>query len=108
MIINFFFRMVKFRDSHYSVEAEIEMLEGKGLHGGAVLYEGIKTGSCKVSVSLMSAQSAGAAKVPAAEITVIVTENLYLLPPTAYVMVGAIVDYHAEQIKANQVSTKYY
>ena len=40
---------------------------------------------------------------PAAEITVMVTENLYLVPQSAFVMVGAVVDYHAEQVKGNKV-----
>ena len=32
-----------------------------------------------------------------------VTENLYLVPQSAFVMVGAVVDYHAEQVKGNKV-----
>merc|ERR1719320_1943100 len=49
-------RMVKFRDSQYSVTAELEALEGKGLQGDMALYEGIKTGSAKLSVALVSKQ----------------------------------------------------
>ena len=94
-------RMVKFRDSQYSVSPELDALEGKGLQGDHILYEGIKTGSAKVSVALMSKAPA---KVQPTEITVMVIENLYLVPHAAYVMIGAVVDYHAEQIKGNKVS----
>ena len=54
-------RMVKFRDSQFSVTSELAGLESKGLQGNMVLYEGIKTGSAQVSVRLMSKASKAAA-----------------------------------------------
>ena len=94
-------RMVKFQDYPYAVSPHIKELERQGLQGCKVLFEGIKTGSSKVSVALVSKAPV---RVPAADITVIVIENLILLPQVAYVMIGATVDYHAEQLKYNMVS----
>ena len=63
--------------------------------------EGIKTGSSKVSVRLVS--KTYSEKVPPAETTVVVVANLYLVPQSAYVMIGGNVDYRAEQIKSNKI-----
>ena len=65
-----------------------------------MLLEGIKTGISKVSVRLASGLYS---KVPAAEVNVMVVSNLYLVPGSTFIMVGAKVDYTAEQIKSNMV-----
>ena len=62
----------------------------------------MKTGSATVSVRLAS-KAVYATSVPAVEVSVLVVANLFLVPPVAYVMPGATVDYHAEQIKSNKV-----
>ena len=77
------------------------MIEAKGQQGRKVLLEGIKTGSCKVSVRLVSRTYSE--KVPPAETTVVVVANLYLVPQSAYVMIGGNVHYRAEQIKSNKI-----
>ena len=56
----------------------------------------------KVSVKLVSSSYSS---VPAAEVTVMVVANLYLVPSSAYVMAAATVNYHAEQIKSNKVNS---
>ena len=63
---------------------------------------GVKTGSAKVSVRLVS--KVYSEKVLPAETRVVVVANLYLVPASAYVMVGGVVNYRAEQIKSNKVS----
>ena len=93
-------RFIKFRDSTYALEPTLEMLETKGIQGSKVLLEGIRTGSSKVTVKLASKSYAN---VPAAEVTVMVVANLFLAPHSAFVMQGATVDYHAEQMKSNRV-----
>ena len=94
-------RFIKFRDSTYALEPTLEMLETKGIQGSKVLLEGIRTGSSKVTVKLASKSYAN---VPPAEVTVMVVANLFLAPHSAFVMQGATVDYHAEQMKSNRVS----
>lgn len=63
----------------------------------------MKTGSATVSVRLAS-KAAYAIAVPPVEVNVLVVANLFLVPPVAFVMPGATVHYHAEQIKSNKVS----
>lgn len=93
-------KFIKFRDSTYALEPTLEMMETKGLQGSKVLLEGVRTGSSKVTVRLASKNYAD---VPPAEVTVMVVANLRIEPHTAFVMPGATVDYHAEQMKSNRV-----
>lgn len=93
-------QFIKFRDSTYALEPKLAELEAKGMQGSKVLLEGIKTGSSKVSVRLVSKAYGD---VPPAEVTVMVVANLFLVPHNAYVMLGAAVDYHAEQMKSNRI-----
>ncbi len=48
--------------------------------------------------------AASYAKVPAAEVNLMVVANLYLVPGSVYLMPGTNVDFHAEQIKSNKAS----
>lgn len=64
----------------------------------------MKTGSATVSVRLAS-KAVYAGEVPPVEVNVLVVANLFLVPAAAYVMPGATVNYHAEQIKSNRVSS---
>ena len=96
-------KFINFRDSAYDFDYAItsQIIESKGQQGHKVLLEGIKTGSCKVSVRLVS--KVYSEKVSPAVTTVVVVANLYLVPQSAYVMVGGIVNYRAEQIKSNKI-----
>ena len=96
-------KFINFRDSVYDFDYAItsHLIEAKGQQGHKVLLEGIKTGSCKVSVRLVSKVYSD--KVSPAVTTVVVVANLYLVPHSAYVMVGGIVNYRAEQIKSNKI-----
>ena len=96
-------KFINFRDSAYDFDyaASSHVIEAKGQQGRKVLLEGIKTGSCKVSVRLVSRTYSE--KVPPAETTVVVVANLYLVPQSAYVMIGGNVHYRAEQIKSNKI-----
>jgi nuclear pore complex protein Nup210 len=94
-------KFIKFRDSTYALEPSLMALEAKGQQGSKVLLEGIRTGSSKVSVRIASKAYA---EVPPAEVTVMVVANLFLVPHTSFVIFGATVDYHAEQMKSNRVS----
>jgi nuclear pore complex protein Nup210 len=67
----------------------------------------MKTGSATVSVRLAS-KSSYASVVPPAEVNVLVVANLFIVPSVAFVMPGATVHYHAEQIKSNKVFLKYF
>ncbi len=62
----------------------------------------MKTGSAKVSVRLAS-KASYATFVPSTEVSVLVVANLFIVPPVSFVMPGASVNYHAEQIKSNKV-----
>ena len=96
-------KFINFRDSAYDFDyaASSQVIEAKGQQGRKVLLEGIKTGSCKVSVRLVS--KTYSEKVPPTETTVVVVANLYLVPQSAYVMIGGNVHYRAEQIKSNKI-----
>lgn len=94
-------KFIKFRDSTYALEPTLMALEAKGLQGSKVLLEGVRTGSSKVSVRLASKTYSD---VPPAEVTVMVVANLFLVPHSTYVLSGATVDYHAEQMKSNKVT----
>ena len=96
-------KFINFRDSAYDFDYAItsHLIEAKGQQGHKVLLEGIKTGSCKVSVRLVS--KVYSEKVSPAVTSVVVVANLYLVPQSAYVMVGGIVSYRAEQIKSNKI-----
>eukprot|EP00095_Tigriopus_kingsejongensis_P012070 maker-scaffold60_size442463-snap-gene-0.28 protein:Tk12070 transcript:maker-scaffold60_size442463-snap-gene-0.28-mRNA-1 annotation:"nuclear pore membrane glycoprotein 210" len=93
-------RFINFRDSTYAFEDTLMAIEAQNKQGHKVLLEGIKTGSSKVSVKVVSALYS---KVPPATVNVMCVANLFLMPSNAYVMMGGYVDYHAEQIKSNKV-----
>ena len=93
-------KFINFRDSTYDFEDDIRAIENVGKQGRKVLLEGIKTGSSKVTVRIASGSAY--AKVET-DVNVMVVANLYLVPGAAYIMVGASVSYHAEQIKSNQI-----
>ena len=95
-------KFMRFRDSTYALEPTLMGLEAKGLQGSKVLLEGVRTGSSKVSVRLAAKNYAD---VPPAEVTVTVVANLFLVPHFSFVMSGATIEYHAEQMKSNRVST---
>ena len=97
-------RFINFRDSAYQFEDSLMAIEASGKQGSSVLLEGIKTGSSKVSVRLVS-QAYN--KVPWVTVNVMVVANLYLVPVNAYVMMGGVVEYHAEQIKSNKVCESF-
>ena len=69
-------RFILFRDSPYDLESSLMKIEAAGKQGSKVLLEGIKTGSSRVSVKLVS--SSYSQKVPAADVNVMVVANLYL------------------------------
>ena len=95
-------KFIKFRDSPYdTLEPSLMNLEAKGLQGSTVLLEGVRTGSSRVSVRLASKSYAD---VPPAEVQVMVVANLFLVPHFSFVMSGATISYHAEQMKSNRVS----
>lgn len=94
-------KFIKFRDSTYELEPSLMSLEAKGLQGSKVLLEGVRTGSSRVSVRLASKNYAD---VPPAEVQVMVVANLFLVPHFSFVMSGATIHYHAEQMKSNRVS----
>lgn len=93
-------RFINFRDSTYAFEDTLMAIEAQNKQGRKVLLEGIKTGSSKVSVKLVSSLYS---KVPPAMVNVMCVANLYLVPGNAYVMMGGYVNYHAEQIKSNKI-----
>ena len=97
-------KFISFRDSAYDFDyaATSKVIEAKGQQGYKVLLEGIKTGSSKISVRLVSkVYSEGVT--PAADTTVVVVANLYIVPMSTYIMVGGTIDYKAEQMKSNKV-----
>ena len=94
-------KFMRFRDSTYALNPTLMELEAEGLQGSKVLLEGVRTGSSKVSVRLAAKNYAN---VPPAEVTLTVVANLFLVPHFSYVMSGASIEYHAEQMKSNRVS----
>ena len=94
-------RFILFRDSTYAYEDSLRDIEASGGQGRKVLLEGIKTGSSRVYVRLVS--SLYSTRVPAADVAVMVVANLYLVPGSAYIMQGGTMAYRAEQIKSNKV-----
>ncbi len=95
-------RFISFRDSTYAHEESLRQIEAAGGQGGKVLLEGIRTGSSRVAVRPVSGLYS--ARVPPAEVNVMVVANLYLVPGSAYIMLGATLAYKAEQIKSNKVA----
>ena len=99
-------RFINFRDSAYDFDyaSTSQNIEAKGQQGRKVLLEGVKTGSSKVSVRLVSRAYNEKALPPCVtSTTVVVVANIYLVPQSAYIMIGGVVKYRAEQIKSNQV-----
>ena len=94
-------KFMRFRDSTYALNPTLMELEAKGLQGSKVLLEGVRTGSSRVSVRLAAKNYAD---VPPAEVTLTVVANLFLVPHFSFVMSGASIEYHAEQMKSNRVS----
>ena len=58
------------------------------------------TGSSRVSVRLTSKSYSD---VPPAEVQVMVVANLFLVPHFSFVMSGATIQYHADQMKSNRI-----
>ena len=52
--------------------------------------------------------AAYANKVENAAENVMIVANLYLVPENAYIMMGAYINYHAEQIKSNKVYVRQH
>ena len=89
-------RFMTWKDSPYNTEPILEKLESQGSQGNKVLLEGIKTGSAKVSVKLVDPQHSS---VPPAVESLMVVANLFLLPPAAFIIPCAALDYTANQFR---------
>ena len=89
-------RCMTWKDSPYNTEHILEKLESQGSRGNKVLLEGIKTGSAKVSVKLVDPHHT---LVPHAVEPLMVVANLFLLPPAAFIMPCAALDYTANQFR---------
>jgi hypothetical protein len=53
--IIFFYRILRFSESDYTMPSHIRYLEGLGLQGDMILAEGIRTGSAKVKARVKDA-----------------------------------------------------
>jgi len=93
-------RFMTWKDSPYNTEPILEKLENQGSQGNKVLLEGIKTGSAKVSVKLVDPQHT---LVPPAVEPLMVVANLFLLPPAAFIIPCAALDYTANQFRGNRM-----
>ena len=93
-------RFMTWKDSPYNTEPILEKLESEGYQGNKVLMEGIKTGSARVSVRLVDSQHSQVA--PASE-PLMVVANLFLVPPAAYLLPCANLQFAANQFKSNKL-----
>ena len=93
-------RFMSWRASPYNTEPILEQLEAGGDQGNKVLLEGVKTGSARVSVKLVEGQYAA---VPPAVEPLLVVANLFLIPPSAYLLPCATLAYSAQQFRGNRL-----
>ena len=93
-------RFMSWRASPYNTEPILEQLESGGDQGNKVLLEGVKTGSARVSVRLVEGQYSS---VPAASEPLLVVANLFLIPPSAYLLPCATLAYSAQQFRGNRL-----
>ncbi|VEN56349.1 unnamed protein product [Callosobruchus maculatus] len=83
-------RYITFRDSPYETPHAIEALESQGKKGYAILLEGIKSGSAKVTVRLPHPEYK---HVAANEVQLMVVANLLISPAEVYIMPGDTVPF---------------
>ncbi|CAH1996561.1 unnamed protein product [Acanthoscelides obtectus] len=78
-------RFITFRDSPYEAPHAIDALESQGKKGYAILLEGIKSGSAKVTVRLPHLEYK---HVATNEVQLMVVANLLISPAEVYIMPG--------------------
>ncbi|XP_078065799.1 nuclear pore membrane glycoprotein 210 [Mustelus asterias] len=95
-------RILKFSESTYTPPTYISEMEKHGKQGDTVLVSGMKTGNSKLKGKI---QEAIYKNVPAAEVRLLILENIMLNPAhDIYLMVGTSIHYRVQKIRQGKIT----
>ncbi|XP_038668645.1 nuclear pore membrane glycoprotein 210 [Scyliorhinus canicula] len=95
-------RILKFSESTYTPPIYISEMEKHGKQGDTVLVSGMKTGNSKLKGKI---QEAIYKNVPAAEVRLLILENIMLNPAyDIYLMVGTSIHYRVQKIRQGKIT----
>uniref|UniRef100_A0A4W3I726 Nucleoporin 210 n=1 Tax=Callorhinchus milii TaxID=7868 RepID=A0A4W3I726_CALMI len=95
-------RLLKFSESTYTPPAYISEMEKHGKQGDTILVSGMKTGNSKLRGRI---QEPIYKNVPAAEVQLLILENIMLNPAhDIYLMVGTSIRYQVQKIKQGKIT----
>uniref|UniRef100_A0A4W3IEM5 Nucleoporin 210 n=1 Tax=Callorhinchus milii TaxID=7868 RepID=A0A4W3IEM5_CALMI len=96
------YRLLKFSESTYTPPAYISEMEKHGKQGDTILVSGMKTGNSKLRGRI---QEPIYKNVPAAEVQLLILENIMLNPAhDIYLMVGTSIRYQVQKIKQGKIT----
>ncbi|XP_076874918.1 nuclear pore membrane glycoprotein 210 [Brachyhypopomus gauderio] len=95
-------RVLKFSESTYTPPSYISEMERVGKQGDVILVSGIKTGHAKLKATL---QEALYTNVGAAEVKLLILENLLLSPAyDVYLLAGTSIKYKVQKIRQGKIT----
>nr|XP_015203546.1 PREDICTED: nuclear pore membrane glycoprotein 210 [Lepisosteus oculatus] len=95
-------RVLKFSESTYTPPAYISEMEKVGKQGDIILVSGIKTGNSKIKAKI---QESLYKNVPAAEVRLLILENILLNPAyDIYLLVGTSIQYRVQKIRQGKIT----
>ncbi|XP_072928260.1 nuclear pore membrane glycoprotein 210 [Hemitrygon akajei] len=95
-------RIVKFSESAYTPPTYISEMEKHGIQGDTILVSGMKTGNSKLKGKI---QEAIYRNVPAAEVQLLILENIMLHPAyDIYLIEGSSIRYHVQKLKQGKIT----
>ncbi|GCC21839.1 hypothetical protein chiPu_0000225 [Chiloscyllium punctatum] len=95
-------RILKFSESTYTPPTYISEMEKHGKQGDTILVSGMKTGNSKLKGKI---QEAIYKNVPAAEVRLLILENIMLNPAyDIYLMVGTSIRYRVQKIRQGKIT----
>lgn len=95
-------RLLKFSESTYIPPTYISEMEKHGKQGDTILVSGMKTGNSKLKGKI---QEAIYRNVPAAEVRLLILENIMLNPThDIYLMVGSSIRYRVQKMRQGKIT----
>ncbi|XP_066553883.1 nuclear pore membrane glycoprotein 210 [Amia ocellicauda] len=95
-------RVLKFSESTYTPPAYISEMEKVGKQGDIILVSGMKTGNSKLKAKI---QESLYKNVPAAEVRLLILENILLSPAyDIYLLVGTSIQYKVQKIRQGKIT----
>ncbi|KAK6473904.1 nuclear pore membrane glycoprotein 210-like [Huso huso] len=95
-------RVLKFSESTYTPPAYISEMEKVGKQGDTMLVSGMKTGNSKLKAKI---QESLYKNVPAAEVRLLILENILLNPACdVYLLVGTSIQYKVQKMRQGKIT----